>query len=109
MEIGALMMAKGHRSWKKDQRILFSLAQVFHPSNTLIPSGEPNEHGRRLPEGPREIARANINIQRGFKDNKYQNRWYPYINRQQFRMARRNVFPRISTKEQIRANLVGKS
>ena len=72
-------------------------------------SGEPNENGFRLPEGPREAARTAFYAQRGeFKNGKYQNRWYPFNCRQQFRLARRNVFPRIPTREQIRANLVGK-
>jgi Plavaka transposase len=40
-------------------------------------------------------------------DGIYERRWHPYNCRQQFRMARRNIFPRISTLAQIKNNLVG--
>lgn len=99
---------EGEQELEGPEDVIFPGADL-PSSNMLTSSGESNEYGRRLPEGPREIARANINAQRGeFKDNKYENRWYPYNSRQQFRMARRNVFPKISSREQIRANLVGK-
>jgi hypothetical protein len=66
--------------------------------------GEPNENGPRIPY-PRELARAEFQAQRGeFKDGKYENRWYPYNCRQQFRMARRNVFPRIPSRKSITDN-----
>lgn len=78
------------------------------PSIVLTALGEENENGPRIPY-PRELERANFDAQRGeFKDGKYENRWYPYNSRQQFRMARRNVFPRIPTKDSIQANLVGR-
>src|SRR5438045_6381540 len=55
------------------------------------------------------MARANFHVQRGeFKDGKYENRWYPYNTRQQFRLARRNVFPRIPSKDSIQANCIGR-
>ena len=49
-----------------------------------------------------------IRTKRGDKVNgKYERRWHPYDCRQQFRITRRNIFPRISTLAQIKNNLVG--
>jgi Plavaka transposase len=78
------------------------------PSIMLSPLGEPNETGPRIPS-PREEARVQFNVHRGdLKDGIHERRWYPYNSRQQFRIARRNVFPRIPSRDSIHANCVGK-
>lgn len=70
--------------------------------------GEPNERGMRREE-PREAAKAQFQQSRAEFDNgQTEARFYPYNSRQQFRMARRNVFPVIPTRNSIAANCVGR-
>lgn len=76
--------------------------------NILTQLGEPNENGPRIPDARGE-QRAQFQEDHGeFRDGRYQFRWHPYNSRQQFRMARRNVFPIIPTRASIDANCVGR-
>ena len=69
--------------------------------------GEPNENGRRYSEERPGLARLEFEQMKGDKvDGKYERRWHPYDCCQQFQIARRNIFPRISILGQIKHNLV---
>lgn len=70
------------------------------PHDHTNSSGEPNLEGPRIPE-PRGEDKEVF-------DSRRETRWFPYNSRQQFRMARRNVFPIIPTRDSILANCVGR-